>query len=906
MGTEADGMSGKIERDAELLLGCLRELLVELGEGQLAAALDRAAAPPGPPSLHFAMMCSIAFQLLNLVEENAGLQARRAGETAHGLANERGLWGEALQRLRERGVGADELEALLSRIHVEPVLTAHPTEAKRATVLEIHRQLFLRLLERENSMWTPMEQQRIRDGILMLLEQLWRTGEIFLEKPDVSSERRNVLHYLRRVFPEVLRLLDARLCDAWRAAGLGGDGPSRDRMPVLTFGTWVGGDRDGHPLVTAQVTRETLEELNDEALGLLASQLTALSRRLSMSELLQQPPAALLARIDALQAALGARGQRAIDRNPQEPWRQLTNLIVARLPGQPDCADGCLTFTRAEQVQEDLRLLDESLRQVGAARLADAEVRPVIRSLQTFGFHLATLDVRQNSQFHDRALAQLASAAGLDAAGFATWTEAERLAFVERELASPRPFARHDLRIGDEADAVLDTYRILRQHIERWGTAGVGSLIVSMTRSLSDLLVVYLLAREAGLARVTDQGLVCHLPVVPLFETIEDLEGSAGIMEAFLAHPVTRASLAAHAASGPPVQQVMIGYSDSNKDGGIVASLWHLHCAQRRMAAVGQAAGVRIRFFHGRGGSVSRGAGPTDRFLRALPCGSVQGDLRLTEQGETIAQKYANRGTAAHNLELLLAGTTVVSFEEQQNACAHSLEPLLSRLARDSRAAYQQLLHTDGFVTFFRQATPIDVIEASRIGSRPSRRTGQQTLQDLRAIPWVFGWSQARFFLSAWYGAGTAMQALRKQQPQDWQALKDGAFSWPPLRFLLTSIASGLMATDQDIMGAYAGLVHDEALRGRIMGPIVQELERTTAALEEVFGGPLMQRRPSAAASIRRRAPQLRALHHDQVALLSAWRSRSSQPGLSSNADPLLIHLLVTVNAIAGGLGTTG
>jgi phosphoenolpyruvate carboxylase len=779
-------------------------------------------------------------------------------------------------------------------------------------VLEIYRQLFLRLLDRENTMWTPHEQARIRDDLTMLLEQLWRTGEIFLEKPDVASERRNVLHYLRHVFPDVLRLLDARLREAWDAAGLGDGGPPRDHFPRLAFGTWVGGDRDGHPLVTADVTRQTLVELRDGALELLGSHLIGMTRRLSLSELLQAPPAALLDRIETMRAAHGRRGEAALERNPQEPWRQLINLVVASLPAPGDNPDdaraaGRPTCTRAEDVEADLRLLESSLDAVGASRLADAEVRPVIRALQTFGFHLARLDVRQNSRFHDQALAQLATAAGLDAAGFETWSEPDRLAFVERELATPRPFARHDVRIGDEADAVLDTYRVLRQHVEQWGTAGLGALIVSMTRNLSDLLVVYLLAREAGLARVVGDRLVCRLPVVPLFETIEDLERSAAVLEAFLAHPVTRASLAAQAGhdDGAPVQQVMIGYSDSNKDGGIVASLWHLHCAQRRMTATGRAAGVRIRFFHGRGGSISRGAGPTHRFLSALPRGSVQGDLRLTEQGETIAQKYANRGTAAHNLELLLAGTTGVSFGNHGDEGPHPLEPLLGRLASTSRRAYQALLGTEGFVTFFRQATPIDVIEASRIGSRPARRTGQQTLEDLRAIPWVFSWSQSRFFLSAWYGAGSALQALRQEQPAEWQALRSGAFEWPPLRFLLTSIASGLMATDEEIMRAYAGLVEDARLRDRILTPILEERARATAAIEEVFGGPLMEQRPGAAAAIRRRAGRLGALHHDQVALLAEWRRRGPDAA-GASADPLLIHLLVTVNAIAGGLGTTG
>jgi phosphoenolpyruvate carboxylase len=900
----------KVDGDFASLLQCLREVLTDIGERDLAVTLafEDPGRPPDIPDRQFAQLCSITFQLLNIVEENAAVQERRQRESQEGLAAEPGTLGHVFRQLREAGVDAGDLAAMLPEIRVEPVLTAHPTEAKRATVLEWHRELYLRLLDLEGRTWTPHERQRIRDQIKVLLERLWRTGEIFLEKPDVASERRNAMHYLSGVFPQVLPLLDARLRAAWDDAGFPAalvDEP--DEWPRVSFGLWVGGDRDGHPLVTASVTADTLRDLRSNAVALIERHLVTLARRLSLSDLLQAPPDVLRARLALRVRELGPVGEQAVARNPEEPWRQLVMAMLARLPrGEPDPAGQGRprnTYASPAELREDLAILDTSLGAVGAARLAAADVRPVTRLVQAFGFHLATLDIRQNSAFHDRALMQLAAAGGVDAAGFDTWSEDDRLQFVTRELASPRPFVREGQRVGDEADAVLDCYRVLRSYLAAHGRPGIGPLIVSMTRNVSDLLVVYLLARDAGLLTQGPDGPVCALPVVPLFETIEDLERSPSIMEQFLTHPITRRTLAA--LRPVPTQQVMIGYSDSNKDGGIIASFWHLYRAQLALADVAARAGVRLRVFHGRGGTISRGAGPTHRFLSALPPRTLSGKLRMTEQGETIAQKYANRLTALFNLELLLAGTIATTAAGRTaGPSSHPVEDLMDRLADLSRGAYQQLIQSDGFVTFFREATPIDVIEASRIGSRPSRRTGQQTIADLRAIPWVFSWSQARFYLSGWFGAGTALATMAEEDPPGFDLLRRHAFDWPPLRYLITNISSSVMAADPEVMAWYADLVEDAALRRRLMRTISAELATTQRMLEQIFGGPLGERRREAASSLGRRAHRLRLLHEQQVRLLRAWRPARNRG--SQEADVLLLDLLITVNGVAGGLGTTG
>ncbi len=465
------------------------------------------------------------------------------------------------------------------------------------------------------------------------------------------------------------------------------------------------------------------------------------------------------------------------------------------------------------------------------------------------------------------------------------------------------------MQAGAEAEAVLSCYRVLVDHLRAYGHDGLGVLIVSMTRSVSDLLSVYLFTREVGLTITTPDGLACQLPVAPLFETIDDLRRSPEILRAFLAHPVTRRSLEEQrrrVGGEQLVQQVMVGYSDSNKDGGIFASLWSLYRAQEALMRVGQETGVQIHFFHGRGGTPSRGGGPEHRFVKSMPHGALDGNLRVTEQGETIAQKYANRIMAVYNLELLLAGVTRATLLDwHRPEPRHPLEDTMDWLAERSWQTYTSLLQTEDFLTFFRQATPIDVIEESRIGSRPARRTGQLSLADLRAIPWVFSWGQSRFYLSGWYGVGSALEALAVQQPEQFVCLQHHLYLWAPLHYILSNAATSVAATDPEVMYDYAMLVEDTKLRECVFGKIVEEFARTRSMLERVYGGSLAERRPNINGMVHMRKEPLRVLHHQQITLLRQWRELRRRGELEA-AITLLPHLLLTVNAIASGLGTTG
>jgi phosphoenolpyruvate carboxylase len=903
----------KVDKDLDFMMTCFVEVLEQLDHKDLAGTLPwmgkRKLRGVQLFSYRGVQAYSIAFQLLNMVEENASAQSKRLREDKHGLASDPGSWGRALRALVDAGLTDKQIAKRLNRMRVEPVLTAHPTEAKRATVLEIHREIYKLLVRRENNMWTAAEQRAIREEIKVALERLWRTGEFYHQKPDVQSELRNINYFLSKVFPDAVVSMDLRLRQAWEEAGFD---PARvehpDSLPQIVLGTWVGGDRDGHPLVTAEVTTRALNLFRSTAIAICNERLETLGQRLSLGDHLQSPPPVFIRQVEKHAAAHGEAGEAAIKRNVGETWRQYVNLIHLRLPN-PVGALGQGQHRTPEGVIADLLFLRETLIEVGAGRIARAELDPLLRFLRTFGFHMAVLDIRQNSAFHDKAIGQLLAATGQDDANFAQWDESRRLGFLDSELRSTRPFLREQASIGPEADAVVACHRALVTHIDQYGSAGLGSLIVSMTRSVSDLLSVYLLAREAGLTAGGSDDAYCLLPVVPLFETIGDLERSTGIMDAFLSHPMTQRTLKARRDAGLTdglTQQVMIGYSDSNKDGGILASLWNLYRAQQNLAAVGEKHGVRIVFFHGRGGTISRGAGPTHRFIDALPQGSIQGEMRVTEQGESITQKYANHITAVNNLELLTAGVTQNTFLHDVAVRSEAAQAkVMDRLAEFSREAYQDLIHTPRFIEFFRQATPIDVIEASRIGSRPSRRTGAASLEDLRAIPWVFAWSQARFYLSGWYGVGSALARLKEEDPKGFEVIRKNYDDWPPLRYMLKNASTSVLASNRSMMKLYGGLVTDKKLRSLFLNRILAEHNLARKMLDELSGSKLSEGRPRLRKVIALRESAIDLLHEQQVALLKDWRKKVAD-GDRKEADALLPQMLLSLNAIAAGLQATG
>jgi phosphoenolpyruvate carboxylase len=910
---------GKPYEDLEFLLICLKEVLEENGEPDLVRYIpwlnDQPEFMERLVTGRILHLYSICFQLLNIVEVNGAMQTRRKREESYGLESINGLWACNFELLKTHGITGEQIVTMLGRIHAEPVLTAHPTEAKRPVVLEQYRELYLLVLKRENSLYTQYEQQEIRREIKIVLNRLWHIAEIHVSKPDVNSELTNVLYYFTRVFPELITILDSRLYLSWLDAGFNPDLlDSPEAWPKLSFGNWVGGDRDGHPFVTAEITGYTLYTFRLQALSVIGNKLTRLSKNLSLFYPLDQADKRLQDRIREIAGEVGQDAVDLIKRYKPEAFRLFIQLLILKLPvsrqeDQIELDEHRYSYSHSGQLLDDLLLLQGILRNYGTGTLARQEVMPVIRIVRAFGFHLARLDIRQNSSFHEEALSQLLSVSMQCCDNFSGWTARQRLELIERELKTNRPFVRNTVIIGPEGSRVIDTYRVLHNHIYRYGYYAIGNLIVSMTRDVSDLLIVYLLAREAGLTVWNERGLACILPVVPLFETIDDLEKSSQILDEFLSHPVTKNSLEyCRDRDGSPelLQEVMIGYSDSNKDGGILASAWNLYRAQEKMIETGRRHGVKIRFFHGKGGSISRGAGPTHWFIRSLPFKSMQGDIRITEQGETIERKYANLGNAVYNLELLLAtaaGTYV--FQRFVPVDDGPAREIMDYLSGESMKVYNELTGDKDFIPFYIQATPIDAIEESKIGSRPVRRTGKQTLSDLRAIPWVFSWNQSRFNITGWYGVGTALRKMMNDHPELFrkfrELLKTDAF----LRYFLTNVDTSLNTTDEGVMELYASMVENMKVRQKILNLLISELRNTREMIDLLLEKPISERRVNHYYSTLLRATALDFLHKSQVKLLSQWREQKKKKK-KEQKETTLTDLLICINAIANAMGSTG
>lgn len=904
----------------ENLLHLFKESFIENGEIEKSKLIPWINPLTSPDSNNFSLdhiqIYSLAFQILNTTEVVHAVKIRREAEDKSSLERVNGLWGRRLAELKKVGLTEEEIAQQIGAIEVRPVLTAHPTETKREAVLHHHRHLYLLVANRKNPRLTRFEHQEINQEIKNTLFRLFKTGELLLEKPEVKQEVHNTLHYLGKVFPEVLPLVDGRLLTAWQEAGFNPETLlANNYFPKISLGSWVGGDRDGHPYVTAQVTAYTLSALRLTAFINLREQLLDLLNKLTFRVAISEMPEVFIHRIKEIKTDLQGLADKDFKGREEEAFSYFINLMILRLPlnvrlekaielnEHPGC------YKLESEIIADLYTLRDGLLFIGAKQIAYFDVQRIVRIVEMQGFFSAKLDIRQNSRFHELAVSQMMNSASLDGEAFLEMDDAKRIAFFTKELKTNRPFTNPRMTLEVNARAVVDCYQVLAEHISKYGLNGLDSLIVSMTRNASDLLAVYILAREAGLMIQTADGLACVLPVTPLFETIEDLQNAPKILKEFLEHPVAKNSLKYQQmldGRKKPVQQVMVGYSDSNKDGGIIASQWFLYKAQKELSDLGLAMGVDIHFFHGKGGTISRGAGPTHRFIDSLPIQSVHGFMKLTEQGETIAQKYANKINAVYNLELLVAGTATKTVADRiKPPQGHQLESTLEFLANASMEKYSQLINHPDFIHFFGEATPIDVIENSRIGSRPARRTGKRTLADLRAIPWVFSWSQSRYQLTGWYGVGYALDQLRSKRPKEFMKLSKAVEYDPLIRYIFLNVDTSLSETDKDIMTMYAQLVEDENVKNTIFGMLVEELDRVNETLDDIFVRPRAERRPAQHHSIRLRSVAMKTLHQRQVLLLKQWR-KIKREGNHIEAENLLTELLLTVNAIANAKQSSG
>lgn len=811
--------------------------------------------------------------LANLAEDRQGIAAEQGADVAAAVA-----------RLAEEGVDRAAVLALLDDALVAPVLTAHPTEVRRKSMIDHRNRIAQLMAMRDTGAETTPEGDRIEEAITRQVALLWQTRVLRRERLYVVDEVETALSYLRDVFVPVLPALYQK----WdRALGT--------RLPAfLRPGTWIGGDRDGNPFVTADSLETALAKAAGAVLGHYLDQLHALGAELSIS--------ADHARVDDGVLALAEASGDTAESRRDEPYRRAISGIYARLaathrallgtaPARPGALAGEPYATPA-QFRADLVTLARSLAVDGDGPLgSDGALSRLIRAVDVFGFHLATLDLRQNSAVHERVIAELLAAAGA-CDDYAALDEGARVALLRRELATPRPLVGRFASLGEETAGEVAIAAAAAAAHARYGPACIRQYIVSMTTSVSDLLEVLVLLKEVGLYRPGDTPTAAIMPV-PLFETIGDLEAAPEIMRAWFALPEVAAITRARGH-----QEVMIGYSDSNKDGGYLTSTWQLSRASLALKPVFEEAGIGMQLFHGRGGAVGRGGGSSFAAIRAQPPGTVQGRIRITEQGEVIAGKYGTRESAATNLEAMASATLLASLEpdRRSNGESDAFAAAMDRLSETAFAAYRGLVYeTEGFREFFRQMTPIAEIAGLKIGSRPASRKKSDAIEDLRAIPWVFSWAQARTMLPGWYGVGDALAGF-----EDRGLLRAMAEGWPLFASTLANMEMVLAKSDMGIAARYAALVEDAALRDAIFGRIRDGWQRTVDGLLEITGQTrLLANHPALEASIRLRLPYIEPLNLLQIELMKRHRA--------GEEDERVRHgILLSINAIATALRNSG
>ena len=851
--------------------------------------------------------------LANLAEDRHHIRRRTIHERA-GSAQE-GSIEVALARLRWAGIAPRAISDMLAQAYVSPVLTAHPTEVQRKSILDAERDIAQLLARRDDISTQAQLYKAARDTLTpralaaneaqlrARVAQLWQTRLLRHAKLTVADEIENALSYYQATFlgeiPKIYAELEREL------------GAQHPVASFLRMGQWIGGDRDGNPNVSAATLALALARQAEVALRHYLTEVHLLGGELSLS-------ARLVAVSQAMQQLAGRSPDASLHRQ-DEPYRRALTGIYARLAATLERLTGTEAarhaiapqnaYASAEEFLADLRVIEASLQSHRGAALTQERLRPLMRAVEVFGFHLATVDLRQSSDQHERVVAELLAQARVEPQ-YAQLPEAERRVLLLRLLADARPLRVVGAQYSEHSSgelAIFETAAALRQ---RYGQQAIRHYIISHTESVSDLLEVLLLQKEVGLMRgVLGEACACaDLIVVPLFETIQDLAESAHIMRQFYALPGIASLVRASGAQ----QDIMLGYSDSNKDGGIFTSNWELYRAEIALVALFDElnaaqpqAPIALRMFHGRGGTVGRGGGPSYQAILAQPPGTVRGQIRLTEQGEVIASKYANPEIGRRNLETLVAATLEATLLQPTKPASPAFLEAAEELSRASMAAYRALVYeTPGFTQYFFNATPNREIAELNIGSRPASRKASQRIEDLRAIPWGFSWGQCRLTLPGWYGFGSAVEAFVRAPGQDAKArlqlLQKMYRQWPFFHTLLSNMDMVLAKSDLALASRYSELVQDARLRRRVLADIEAEWQRTADALARITGE--RQRLAGNAAlarSIRHRFPYIDPLHHLQVELLRRWRAGQGDERLQTG-----IH--ICINGIAAGLRNTG
>ncbi|WP_151634292.1 phosphoenolpyruvate carboxylase [Noviherbaspirillum aerium] len=857
--------------------------------------------------------------LANIAEDQHHNRRRRAHLLA-GSAPQRGSIAWALARLDDAGIPGSAVRGFFKEALISPVLTAHPTEVQRKSILDAEREIARLLAERDLPL-TARELARNTQLLHACVATLWQTRMLRYTKLTVADEIDNALSYYRITFlrelPGLYDDIEAEIAAQFPQRHVA----ERELPAFVQMGSWIGGDRDGNPNVNAGTMKHALVRQSTAIFDFYLDEVHALGAELSVSTL-------LVGVSEELQALAGKSPDQSSHRM-DEPYRRALIGLYSRLAATARSlgaahvlrqeVGGAAPYSMPAEFTADLQVIADSLRSHHGGALIKPRLAALKRASEIFGFHLATLDLRQSSDVHERVLAELFSRAQM-APDYAGLSEDAKVELLLEELGKPRLLYSPYLDYTEETVSELAVFRTAREVRERYGQRAIRNYIISHTETVSDLLEVLLLQKETGLLHGAWQGASkapatpwMELMVIPLFETIPDLRCAADIMQRFMAIPQVRSLITQQG----ELQEVMLGYSDSNKDGGFLTSNWELYKAETRLIELFDNAGVKLRLFHGRGGTVGRGGGPSYEAILAQPAGTVNGQIRLTEQGEIIASKFSNAEIGRRNLELLVAATLEASLMPSESAGRQArkqavFEEVMEELSDRAYRAYRNLVYdTPGFTDYFFAATPIAEIAELNIGSRPASRKASRRIEDLRAIPWGFSWGQCRLLLPGWYGFGSAVDAWLndsedgKEQKRRINLLRTMVKEWPFFATLLSNMDMVLAKTDLAVASRYAELVGDKRLRNSIFKRIVGEHERTVASLGAITGAKdRLAGNPLLARSIKNRFAYLDPLNHLQVELIKRHRSAAADGRTTDERVRRGIHL--SINGIAAGLRNTG
>ncbi len=829
---------------------------------------------------------SAYFYLANVAE-----QSHRVGDLA--MTDEDRTIGATVDRILDAGVDQDLLASVLGRLQLRPVFTAHPTEAARRTLLTKLRRVAEFLSERSDPRRTDTDRERIDRRVAELIDQIWQTDELRAHRPSPMDEARSAIFYLdqlsKDVIPDLVDEIDVQLGRLGDPAAFG---------PTIRFGTWVGGDRDGNPNVTPDLTMQVLEMQHEHGLRTLIEHVEAVAEELSMSARVHGISEDLRKSLETDRQNLPEVWERFRVLNADEPYRLKCAYVHQRLVNTRQRIAGDSRhvpgkdYLRSEHLLEELAVMKASLVENAGQLIGTGALMRLVRSVETFGFHLATMDVREHADQHHDVLVHLYRRLDID---YASLDRPQRLALLREELENRRPLASPLTPLDGQAAVTFETFNTIRQAHERFGPGVIESYIISMTRDVDDVLAAAVLARDAGLVDL--HGGSASLDIVPLFETIEELRRAGDLLDAMLSVPAYRRIVELRGNT----QEVMLGYSDSNKFGGITTSQWEIYKAQRLLRNAAQKHGVTLLLFHGRGGTIGRGGGPTHQAILAQPFGTIDGGIKVTEQGEVISDKYGLPGLASRNLELALSSVLEASLlhrvSRQPKDVLDRWTETMDLISQAAFGAYRGLVEAEGLVEYFLSATPVDELAEMNIGSRPSRRPGGGVgLDDLRAIPWVFGWTQSRQIVPGWFGVGTGLAAAREAGA--WDIVTEMQEKWLFMQTFVSNVEMTLTKTDLAIASRYVKQLVDPA-HHHLFDRITEEYVRTREEISRVTGNAPLDRLPILQRTLAVRDYYLDPLNYLQVSLLE--RSRSGEGG-----EQLERALLLTVNGIAAGMRNTG